>query len=399
MIVMLKMYRVLLLFDTSGAASRRTLRGIAKYSKLHGPWVFLREPPFYLASTLGHTGITRKLPSPKMWDVDGVIAHIPHTKRWRQIVPEKIPAVISLYTVVESPDFCNFVTDDVQIGRMAAEYFIGKNFRNFAFFGYRNIAWSQTRGHSFSERLAQAGFTTHSLAQSGLESMNTRSKRSGRSALGEWLRDLPKPLAVMACNDDRALDVCDACETLGLHVPHEVAILGVDNDDLACDLANPPLSSIAVNNERAGYEAAALLDQLMSGNKSVKKHIIAIPTHIVTRQSTDIFAVADQEVVNAFRFIQQHSTEDIHVDDVVRAVPLSRRVLESRFRKTVGRSILSEIRRARVEQVVQMLVETNLPISEIANNLSYSGIEHIARYFRREKGMSLIEYRRQFGQK
>ena len=396
---MSRMYRVLLLFDTSGAASRRTLRGIAKYSMLHGPWVFFREPPFYIASTFGQTQITRKLPNPKTSDVDGVIAHIPHTRHWRQIVPENVPAVISLHTVVESPDFCNFVTDDVQIGRMAAEYFIGKNFHNFAFFGYRNIFWSETRCHSFSERLAEAGFTANILTQSGLEPMNTRSKKSGRLALGEWLHSLPKPLAVMACNDDRALDVCDSCKTMGLNIPHEVAVLGVDNDDLACELANPPLSSIAVNNERAGYEAAALLDQLMSGTKGVRKHITANPTHIVTRQSTDIFAVADPEVVNALRFVQQHSTEDIHVDDVVGAVPLSRRVLESRFRKTVGRSILSEIRRARVEQVVQMLVETNLPISEIAKNLSYSGIEHIARYFRSEKGMSLIEYRRQFGQK
>jgi LacI family transcriptional regulator len=393
------MYRVLLLFDTSGAASRRTLRGIAKYSMLHGPWVFFREPPFYIASTFGQTRITRKLPNPKTSDVDGVIAHIPHTRHWRQIVPENVPAVISLHTVVESPDFCNFVTDDVQIGRMAAEYFIGKNFHNFAFFGYRNIFWSETRCQSFSERLAEAGFTAHILTQSGLEPMNTRSKKSGRLALGEWLRSLPKPLAVMSCNDDRALDVCDACKTIGLHIPHEVAVLGVDNDDLACELANPPLSSIAVNNERAGYEAAALLDQLMSGTKGIRKHITANPTHIVTRQSTDIFAVADPEVVNALRFVQQHSTEDIHVDDVVGAVPLSRRVLESRFRKTVGRSILSEIRRARIEQVVQMLVETNLPISEIAKNLSYSGVEHIARYFRSEKGMSLIEYRKQFGQK
>lgn len=394
-----KMYRVLLLFDTSGAASRRTLRGIAKYSKLHGPWVFFREPPFYIASTVGLTRITRKLPNPKTWDVDGVIAHIPYTKRGRQLIPENVPAVISPYAVVESPDFCNFVTDDVKIGQMAAEYFISKNFSNFAFCGYRNICWSQTRGQSFSDSLAKAGFTAQSFAQSGLEPMNTRSKRSGRIALGEWLRSLPKPLAVMACNDDRALDVCDACKTVGLHIPHEVAVLGADNDDLACELANPPLSSIAVNNERGGYEAAELLDQLMSKRIGVKKQIVAIPTHIVTRQSTDIFAIEDPDVVNALRFIQEHSTEDVHVDDVVKAVPLSRRVLESRFRKTIGRSILSEIRRARVEQVAHMLIETNLPIAEIANNLCYTGVEHIARYFRREKGMSLIEYRRRFGQK
>ena len=395
---MSKMRKVMLLFDTSGAASRRTLRGIAKYSMLHGPWVFFREPPFYIASTFGHTKITRRLPDAKASDVDGVIAHIPHTKRWREIVPENVPAVISLYTFLKSPQFCNFVTDDSQIGKMAAEYFLGRNFRNFAFFGYKNIFWSETRGQSFSERLAQAGFAAHILTQSGLEPMDTRSKNSGRLALGEWLLSLPKPLALMACNDDRALDVCDACKATGLDIPHDVAVLGVDNDDLACELANPPLSSISVNNEKAGYEAAALLNQLMSGKK-IKKQITAIPTHIVTRQSTDIFAISDPDVVDALRFVQQHVTEDIHVADVVRAVPLSRRVLESRFRKTVGRSILSEIRRARVEQVAQMLIETNLPISEIAKNLSYAGIEHIARYFRREKGMSLIEYRRQFGQK
>ena len=396
---MSRMFRVLLIFDTSGAASRRTLRGIAQYSKLHGPWIFFREPPFYIASTFGVTRITKKLPNPDAWEVDGVIAHIPYTKQGRQVIPKDTPLVISPYASQELPDACNFVTDDDMIGKLAAEYFLKRNFRYFAFCGYKNMTWSQKREQNFAKELRKSKIELHTFTQSGLELINVDTKKKGRLLLGEWLRSLPKPLAVMACNDDRALDVCEACKLVTLHVPHDVAILGVDNDDLVCEFANPPLSSIAVNNERAGYEAAELLGQLMSGKSPTRKQIIAKPTHVVPRQSSDMFAVDDPDMAKALRFIQEHSISDIHVEDVVEAVPLSRRVLESRFRKIAGHSILSEIRRARVERIIQLLIETNLSISEIALKLSYTGIEHIARYFRRETGMSLVEYRKQFGQK
>ena len=392
------MWKVILLFDTSGAASRRTIQGIARYSSLHGPWVFFREPPFYMI-TNGKLRTIKKLPDLGDQKADGIIAHIPYTRNGSQFIPEGIPAVVSPYSIRQFPHLRNLITDNVVLGKMAAEYFLDRGFRYFAYCGFGGMYWSRERGKSFAKRLTRAGFKTHFYQYGQLWSRRRSSRADNQALLAEWLKSLPKPLAVMACNDDRGQDITEACKIAGLHVPYDVAILGVDNDDMVCDLTNPPLSSIAVNNERAGYEAAELLDQMMAGKKTTKQVIIAQPTHIVTRQSTDLFAVEDQDVCGALRCIYEHAKEDIHVDEIVNATALSRRKLERRFRQVLGRSILDEIRRVRIEQAIRMLVETNMSISQIAEALGYPGVEHIARYFRQEKGMSLLTYRKRYGQK
>ncbi len=185
----------------------------------------------------------------------------------------------------------------------------------------------------------------------------------------------------------------------GLHVPEQVAIVGVDNDELVCELSDPPLSSVALNVERGGYEAAEMLDKLMAGKESIKKDIIVEPMHVVTRQSTDILAVEDPEVADAMRFIRRHSKRIIQVSDVVDSVGLSRRVLQQRFRRIFGRSIYDEIKRCRLEQIVLVLAETDLSISQIASAFGYAGIEKLSRYFQREKGMTPLAYRKQYGHK
>ena len=392
------MWKVILLFDTSGAASRRTIQGITRYSSLHGPWVFFREPPFYMV-TNGKLKTIKTLPDLGDQKIDGIIAHIPYTRNSSQFIPDGIPAIVSPYSMRQFSNFRNLVTDNVALGKMAAEYFLDRGFRNFAYCGFKGMDWSQDRGDSFAKRLAKAGFETHFYQYGRSRLRGKHSKVDNRVLLAEWLKSMPKPLAVMACNDDRGQDITESCKIAGLQVPYDVAVLGVDNDDLVCDLTNPPLSSIAVNNERAGYEAAKLLDQMMSEKKTSKQIIVAKPTHIVTRQSTDIFAVEDREVGKALRFINEHAKESIRVDEVVNAAALSRRVFERRFRQILGRSILEEIRRVRIDQVIRMLVGTNMSISQIADALGYPGIEHIARYFRQEKGMSLLAYRKQYGQK
>jgi len=339
------------------------------------------------------------MPDPSTWQVDGVIAHIPYTRNGHQLVPEGLPAVVSPYAKEEFPNFCNLVTDNHQIGKMAAEYFLDRRFRFFAYCGFRGMSWSLERGKSFVNRITKAGFKVYTYERNQPQLRSRSVKSNEHLILADWLKSLPKPLALMACNDDRAQDITEACKLAGLAIPHDVVVLGVDNDDLVCELTNPPLSSIAVNNERAGYEVAEMLEKLMAGKKPTKKRIIAQPTHVVTRQSTDIFAIEDAEVANAARFIHEHSKEPIHVDQVVNAVALSRRVLEYRFRKTMGRSVLSEIRRVRVEQVARLLTETNLSVVQIAETLRFAGIEHIARYFSKEKGMTLLQYRKRYGQK
>lgn len=159
----------------------------------------------------------------------------------------------------------------------------------------------------------------------------------------------------MTCNDNRGKWVIEACKIAGLNVPDEVAIVGVDNDQLICDLCAPLLSSIVLNVEKAGYEAAGLLDIMMAGERATGCDIHVRPTHVAIRQSTDVLAVDDTSVASAIRFIRKHSKAVIQVNDVVNAVALSRRVLEKRFRTILGHSIHDEIRRTRVEQIIQML--------------------------------------------
>jgi LacI family transcriptional regulator len=176
-------------------------------------------------------------------------------------------------------------------------------------------------------------------------------------------------------------------------------VLGTDNDELVCELSDPPLSSIALNFRRAGYESAQLLDQLMRGRRSSGGTILVPATGVVTRQSTEIWAVEDVAVSKALRFINDHASELLHVDRVARAAGVSRRVLEKRFRARLNRSVLHQIRRARVDRICHLLGETNQSISQIALSLGYSGVEHIARYFRAEKKMTPLNYRRLYGRK
>ncbi len=204
----------------------------------------------------------------------------------------------------------------------------------------------------------------------------------------------------MACIDERSQDVLEACKTAVIHVPEEIALIGGDNDKLICNLANPPLSSVAISGVRAGYQAAELLDRLMGHKDEIAgQQIIVEPTHIATRQSTDVLAVKDPEVAMAIRFIRQHVKEPIQVDNVAEASGLGRRSLEKRFRKIIGRSIHDEIRRVRVKQVIELLLTTNQSISQISLMMGYSSVNNISRYFRKEKGMSLLGYRNRYSNK
>jgi len=174
-----------------------------------------------------------------------------------------------------------------------------------------------------------------------------------------------------------------------------VAVLGICNDDIICSLCDPPLSSIVLTGERAGYEAAQILDKMMSGQKVDPDTVITVdPVYVVTRQSTDIMAIQDPEVATAIRFIRQNSRNSLQVSDVVAATSVSRRALELRFERAIGSSIYRQIRRTRVELITKALVETNRTISQIAVDLGYSGTDHFARYFRAEKGMSPAAFRR-----
>ena len=214
--------------------------------------------------------------------------------------------------------------------------------------------------------------------------------------LTAWLKRLPKPVVLMTCNDDRSQDVLEACKSTGFDVPGKVAIVGMGNDDLICDLAVPPLSSVAVSAMKAGYEAAATLHKLMRGEQVTDHAIVVRPNRVVKRQSTNVFTVADRYVLDALRFIHARAKkEPVQVNDVLRSVPISRRSLYERFAGTLGRSVHEEIKRVRVDELATLLVSTDLSISQIASRLGWSDMKNLARFFKQAKGMSPLSYRKQ----
>jgi LacI family transcriptional regulator len=199
----------------------------------------------------------------------------------------------------------------------------------------------------------------------------------------------------MACSDIRGRQVLESALTQGLEVPDDMAVCGVDDDHMVCNLTNPPLSSVAFNLEQAGYRAAELLDGLMSGKIRQPRRIMVGARWVVTRRSTDVFATDDRHVSAALRFIRDHAKQSISVDDVASHAGPSRRGLEIRFRETLGRSIRTEIQRARLAYTKQLLVETNLTTERIAALVGFSSLQYLSNVFRRETGMTLAQFRRQ----
>lgn len=371
---------VLLFVETSREFGRGLLYGIARYSRLHGPWRVYRRPG----------GLDSSLPEWKELKIDGAIVR--DVKMAESLAQSGFPVIFAQHNRESYAPSPAIITDSAAIGHMAAEHFLDRGFQHFAYCGLDDFIWSRRRARCFAERIERAGFSVDVYQQPAARSK--RAWRGEQDLIARWLRSLPTPVALMCCNDDRALQVIEACKLADLYVPDHVAVLGVDNDVLVCDLADPPISSIALNTEAAGHEAARLLDRLMKGGKLTGQTVWVRPTHIATRMSTDMLAVTDSEVAAAVRFIRRNPNRLKQVNDVVRATNISRRVLEKRFKAILRHSVYQEIRRVRVNYIIQLLLGTDMSVTEIAARSGFEGVEHIARYFRKETGMSLRVYRK-----
>lgn len=376
--------KVVLLIETSRQFGRSLLRGIGRYVRLHGPWTVYREPG----------GLPARPPRLRSWGVDGIIMRGEPIKL-QEILDMGWAAVISPRSIERVSGIPCITVDSVATGRMGAEHLLERGFRHLAFCGFSDRFWSVQRGEGFRLRAEEAGLGTHLYETPEARSERLWSKE--HESIARWLRSLPRPIGILACTDYRGQHVIEGCRLAGLHVPEEVAVIGVCNDEIICSLCDPPLSSIFLNIEKAGYEAAEALDSMMAGQKVSKNTSITIePINTVTRQSTDILAVEDPEVAKALCFVRRNSQRAVHVSDVIAVTSLSRRALEQRFQRTIGRSINQEIRRARVERVARALVETNQTVAEIAMALDYPGVDHIARYFRAERGLSPAAFRKKY---
>jgi LacI family transcriptional regulator len=370
--------KVILLIESSRASGREFLQGITKYARFKGPWVFCRE----------FGGVKKTLAQLKNIGADGIIAR--DDKNINEILAIDVPAVIDVATK-KKEDMAFLVTNSIKIGQMAAEHLLECGIKNFGYCGFDDRQWSCERAVGFCQRLKKEGFKVN--VYKCPKSKVLRHWDKEQKIISDWLISLPKPIGIMGCNDDRCQRITEACKAAQLYVPEDVAVIGVDNDELLCNLIDPPLSSISLDFEKAGYDAAELLDKLMSGKKIKNKTITIKPLSITPRQSTDIIALKDQDVVRAVRFIRHNSKWAISVDEVADAALMSRRVLERRFRKYLNRSVYDEIRRTRVEQAARMLLETGLTVTKIADALGYKDVKALDRLFEREKAMSPLAYR------
>lgn len=372
--------KVALWIETSNAYARGLLAGIRKYVRIHGPWnVHLSEhsrgdrPPKWM------TG----------WDGDGVLARVENKQIARALTGLHVPTVdLSSHRYLGNVPVVT--TDDETIARLAFEHFAERGFRNFAYCGDERFAWSVARGGFFDELVRRAGLNCEHYHEAPGHVLDGDVETD---AIAGWLSGLPRPTAVFAAYDARGQQVLEACQRAGLSAPEQVAVLGVDNDELLCELAPVPLSSVILDMQRAGWEAAELLSRLMKGEEIESTVHRIPPLGIATRQSTDVSAVEDVNVARAARLIRERACSGIGVADVVAAIPMGRRLLEKRFRAMIGRTLRQEITRVQMLRVKELLVGTELSLAEIADRAGFKYVEYLTFVFKREFGISPSSYR------
>jgi LacI family transcriptional regulator len=373
---------VLVMMPLDMETGRGILRGVRDYARSQAAtWVFQVWYPHFPLDTLRHAARP-----------DGVIAHL-HRWDWVEAVRQLDRPVVNVSnTIGDTLPWPRVGSDETLVGRTAATHFLERGFRNFAFFGYGAFAYSRLREQAFRQHLTAAGHGCETFADDLPGGDGSRAWALDARVLA-WLQALPKPVAVFAANSIRGFELLEACRHEGLRVPQQVAVLGLDNDEVLCEMATPPLSAIRTANERIGFEAAALLARLMAGRRPPRQPTLVPPGEVVVRQSTDVLAVQDPALEKALRFIRDQLHRSMSVAELARVAAVSRRVLERKFREVVGQSPLQEIRRLRLARAARLLAETALPVAEIAGRCGFSAVQKLDDAFRREHGLAPRRYR------
>jgi LacI family transcriptional regulator len=356
---------VALLIETSNAYARELLHGIQTYARENRNWALhLTEqgrgetPPAWLRS----------------WHGDGMIARV-ETQCVADAVRQASVPVVNVSAAGLAPEFPAVISDSAAIARLAAEHLLERGFRHFGYCGDGRFAWSTRHGDNFVQRLTEVGFA---CAVYDSQPADAEDWEREQGKLARWIRSLRKPAGVMACYDIRGQQVLDVCRAIGVAVPDEVAVIGQHNDELLCDLCDPPLSSVIPNARRAGYEAAALLDRMMRGSANSPQVVLIEPAGVVTRQSSDVLAVSDSHISAAVRFIREHACERIGVEDARKVAALSRTLFERRFRKLLGCAPYEQILKVRLAKARELLALTNLTLAEISERTGFSSPEYFS---------------------
>lgn len=370
--------RVALIIETSNEYARGLLHGIRTYIREHQAWEI----------DLDERRRGEATDWLKDFNGDGVIARIENAAIAKEVLDSKLPCV-DVSAARQVPGIPWVETDDAEIARLAFEHLKERGLRHLAYCGDPRFNWSNWRRDNFTRLAAESSIDCHSFDSAPDALSHEQQLRS----LAKWLKSLPRPVGVMACYDIRGRQVLAACRAADLAVPDQVAVIGVDNDELLCDLSDPPLSSVAPDTDATGYEAARLLDRMMAGEAIPPVAHLLKPIGVVPRLSTDTLAITDPEMSQAVRFIRAHACEGINVADVLRHVSMSRRVFETEFKRLFGRMPHEEIVRTRIQRVKDLLTQTDLPLYEVADRCGFKHVEYMSVVFKKKVGLPPSEFR------
>ena len=369
----------------------RVLMALEWYdSKIHeGIAQYAKEAGWILDASMARTNIM-----PENWDGDGVITllHEENSKYMPYIRALDLPTVGIGYALQDH--YPVLIGDHEKTGALGAEHFLERNFRNYAFVFFDNGTLEKERCAGLEKALELTGKPYELQKWKNPIRTKTRSYRDVRDWLVKQLQKAPKPLAMMAQNDDSAILILYACADAGIPVPEEVAVLGADNNPLICDFAPIPLSSVDCDLHTLGYNAGRILDKIINGKQPPKSPFLSPPKEVVLRRSTDIPAVNNPAIAKAVRYIWDHFEEPINVETVIEQTGMSRSAVYSEFDQAIGRSIAKEITRCRINKAKELLSTTDLSITEITPACGFTGVVSFCRAFNRETGMTASSYRK-----
>ncbi|TVR52465.1 MAG: helix-turn-helix domain-containing protein [Spirochaetaceae bacterium] len=375
---------VALIIETSNDYARGILRGIHDYTRIHPEWtVYLTEHGRHEPDESFVGG----------WEGDGVIARI-ETERTAEMVQRLNVPTVDVSAARLVPGIPWVETDDTAITELAVGHLFDCGLRNIAFFGDPFYNWSNWRELAFRAIMQQKGHPELVFLLPVRRDPQIR-WYANRAEIKEWLESLPKPVGIFSCYDACAQQLLEICRYFDIPVPEDVAVIGMDNDELLCELATPTLTSVVPNSRATGFLAAELLDRMMSGEiVSGQKHSVK-PLGVKKRVSTDILTVDDPHVARAVAFIRANADRPLSVENVLASVPLSRRIFESRFRRALDRTPHQEIVRVRTNRVRELLLNTDMTLAEIAETMGIEHPEYVSVFFKKETGMTPVEYRNQ----
>ena len=383
------MRHIALLVPAGGGYSRGICRGVATYALEREDLLIF---PYERAEFM-------KLPSwLKKGHIDGIIGFITTPDLGRQIRALGVP-IVDVQGEGNCPDTPVIDTDAEAVGRLAADFFAQAGFIHFAFCGYPGIFFSDRRSEAYRSILAGRGQSPHIYQPSAKVTAAIHAQFLERRGLeyepelAAWLAGLPKPVAVLACNDTRGQQIITACRDQGLAMPSEVCVIGVDNDEILCRLCRPTLTSIAPDTEGIGQLAADMLMRMLDGQTVAPTLHCHPPLRVVERQSTDITTAEHPIVVAASRVIRDKACHGISVEQVCEIAGCSRSTLDNLFKKHLGRPVAGEVLRVRLNRGMRLLENTNLSVEEVGRACGFNSATYFCRFFKRETGTTPALYR------